>query len=53
MNTWEVEVIVEDTGASVMIEWDSDTDDEMELIEEIMHYISIVPIKKMAGDDEL
>lgn len=52
MNTWQVDVIVEDTGESVTIEWDSDIDDEMELIKEIMHYISIVPISKTVHEEE-
>lgn len=52
MNTWQVDVIVENTGESVMIEWETDAEDETELIQEIMHYISIVPLKKINYEDE-
>ena len=52
MNTWEIDIIVEGAGESVTIEWQTDTDDEAKLIEEVMHYISIVPLRKIEEDEE-
>lgn len=52
MNTWEIDIIVEGAGESVTIEWETDVDDEAELIEEVMHYISIVPLRKIEENEE-
>ena len=52
MKIWEIDIIVEGAGESVTIEWETDVDDEAELIEELMHYISIVPLRKIQEDEE-
>jgi hypothetical protein len=47
MATWEVDIIVEDNGSSMLIEWETESDDQFEIIDEVMHYISIVPIGRI------
>lgn len=49
---WELEIIFEDSGDSMVVEFQADTDDEAELIDLAMHYISIVPLRKIEEEED-